>query len=58
MKDKNGKDIIVGHSCIVDDTELGIVNNIFMNTIGVLMLKEEQSYCYEQEVLPTQIDMK
>ena len=58
MKDKNGKEILAGYKCIVDDAILGVVTAVREAVAVVLMLKENPSQCYEEEVEPDRIAMK
>ena len=58
MKDKNGKDIISGCGCLVDDSHLGIVTGFQDNQVTVLVLSESGDTCAEQLVNPDQIVIK
>ena len=58
MKDRKGNEIIIGHRCVVDNTVLGVVTSLNETTAVILMLKENPSLCYEENVQPDRIEMK
>lgn len=50
MKDKNGKEININNSCLINDKTLGLVRGFKLNQVIVLALADSGSVCNERLV--------
>lgn len=55
MKDKNGKEIVVGSKCLIDDHQLGLITGIQEGEVAVLVLADSGQTCSEHLVKPEKI---
>lgn len=50
MKDKNGKEININGSCLINDKTLGLIRGFKSNQVIVLALADSGSVCNERLV--------
>ena len=58
MIDKNKNNIVIGRRCLVNGTNLGLVTGTKNEYVTVLMLNDGGQTCFENLVLPRDVEMK